>query len=172
MHVPFCDKLQVLGNHGEVLGAITYSVSTYRPVPYALQAAQRIQPQSQAQSESQQHGISLPAAVTEDDCSDSSSSSVAAIQTVSLGGQSQPGAHAAADALSDAAASQDSTALTAFGAHKRTARRHDERVPVAHDQQGTEAASSSLDEDLDADSLIPSSSGMLFGPCVNIWLLC
>lgn len=155
--------LQVLGNHGEVLGAITYSVTTHCPVPSAHQAAQRVQPQSQAQPESQQHDFSLPAAVTEADSTDSSISSVAPVQTASFGGQSQPGSHAAADAVSDAAASQDSTALTAFGTHRRTASKHDERAPLAHVQQGTKAVSSSLDKDLDADSLISSSSGVLFG---------
>ena len=158
--------LQVLGNYGEVLGAITYSVSTHCPVPSAQQAAQRVQqPWSQAQLESQQHDFSLHAAVTEDDRSDSSSSSssVTAIQTASLGGQSQLGSPAAADAVSDAGASQDSTALTAFGTHRRTGSKHDKREPLPHVQQGTEAVSGSLDEDLVADSLVPSSSGVLFG---------
>ena len=161
MHL-LCDQLQVLGNHGEVLGTITYSVSTHHPVPFTQQAAQRVQPQSQAKPGSQQHDISLPAAVAEEDCSHSSSSSVAPMQMASLGGQSQPGSHAA-DVMSDAAASQDSTALTAFGTNRRTASKHDVRAPLAHSQQGTEAVFSSLDEDLDADSLIPSSSGVLSG---------
>ena len=163
MHVHFCDQLQVLGNHGEVLGAITYSVSTHYPMPSGQQAAQRVQPPSQAQPEMQQHDSSLPAAVIKDDCSDSSNSSVAPIQSASFGGQSQPrNQAAAADAVSHAAASQDSTALTAFGRHRRTASKHDVPAPLAHGQQGTEAVSSSLDEDPDADSLISSSSGVLF----------
>ena len=159
-----CDQLQVLGDRGEVLGTITYSISTHHPVPFTQQAAQKVQPQSQAQPESRQHDISLPAAVTEEDCchSSSSSSSVTPMQTASLGGQSQPGSHAA-DAMSDAAASQDSTALTASGTNRRTASKHEVRAPLAHSQQGTEAVFSSLDEDLDADSLIPSSSGVLSG---------
>lgn len=158
-----CDQLQVLGDRGEVLGTITYFVSTHHPVPFTQQSAQRVQPQSQAQPESRQHDISLPAVVTEEECChSSSSSSVAPMQTASLGGQSQPGSHAA-DAMSDAAASQDSTALTAFGTNRRTASKHDLRAPLAHSQHGTETVFSSLDEDLDADSLIPSSSGALSG---------
>lgn len=128
-------------------------------MPSAQQAAQRTQPQphSQAQPDSDQHGIRSP----EDDCNESSSSTVAASYTASVGGQSQPEAHAATGAGSDAAALQDSTALTAFGTDLHIASKSDVSAAFDHDQQGTEAVSSSLDDDLQADSLIPSSSGML-----------
>lgn len=171
MHAPTISEmqLQILGNHGKVLGAITYSVSTHSPVPSAEQSAQRTQPQphSQAQPESDQHGILS----SEDDCSESSSSSVAAMHTASVGGQSQPAAHAATDAGSDAAALQASTVLTAFGTDMHTVSKRDVSAAVAHDQLGTEAVSSSLDGDLDADSLIPSSSGMLLEKGITSALL-
>lgn len=148
-------QLQILGDHGKVLGTVTYSVSTRSSVPSAQQAAQRTQPQphSQAQPESGQHGVCSP----EDDCNDTSSSSVAASHTASDGGHSLLEAHAATDAGSDAAALQ---ASTAFGTDVHTASKRDVSAALAHSQEGTEADSSSLD-DLDADSLIPSSSGML-----------
>lgn len=143
-----------------MLGAVTYSVSTHSPVPSAQQAAQRTQPHSQAQPESGQHAVCSP----EDDCSESSSSSIAASHTASDGGQSLLEAHAATDAGSDAAALQASTAA---GADVRTASKRDASAALAHSQEGTEAVSTSLDDDPDADSLIPSSSGILLRkwPC-------
>lgn len=153
-----------------MLGAITYSVSKHCPVATTQQAVQYTQPQPQAQPESLQHDISLPVAIQEDNCSDSSCSA-APIRRSSAGGQSQPASHAAAaaDALSDAAASQDSTALSAFSTHRRTTSKQDVSVPAAHGQQGTEALSSSLDDDGDADSLIPLSSGLLLEKTVPSW---
>lgn len=159
--------LQVVGKHGEVLGAIMYSLSTQRPVPSSQQSAQRSQPQPQP--ETQQQVSAFPAAVKEDESIESSSA--AHIHAALLGGRSQTAFHAAAaaDAMSDATASQDSTALTAVVTHRRAANKQDVGVPVGHGPQSTEALSSSLTDhdcdvdgnDDDAESLIPSSSGLL-----------
>ena len=160
LRTPHCwCALQVVGQHGEVLGTIIYSIGTQRPVPASQQ---RTQPQPQPQT--QQAGSTLPAAVRDDDSTESSSAGH--IQTASLGGQSQTAFHAAAaaDALSDATASQDSTALTAVSTHRRTTASMG--VPVGYGPQGTEALQSSLDDhrrndDGGAESLIPSSSAPL-----------
>ena len=158
-------QLQILGNNGKVLGAVTYSVSTHSSVPCAQRAAQRTQPQprSQAQPESGQRGVCSP----EDDCNDSSSS-VAASHTASDGGQSLLEAHAATDADSDAAALQ---ASTAFGTDVCTASKRDVSAALAQSQENTEAVPTSLDDDLHADSLIPSSSGMLLEMPVHCFVL-
>lgn len=162
--MPHGGALQVVGQHGQVLGAIIYSVGTQRPAPPSQQITQRTQPQPEP--ETQQQVSVFPAAVREDDSTESTSA--AHIQTASLGGRSQTAVYAAvaADAMSDATASQDSTALTAARTCRRTASKQDAGVPVGHGPQGTEALSSSLDDhdcddNDDAESLIPSSSGLL-----------
>lgn len=143
-----------------MLGAIIYSLSTQRPVP-TQQAIKRTQ--LELQPESQQQHASLAAAVKQDDCTDSSCSG-AHIRTASFGAQSQPACRpaAAADEVSDAAASLDSSALSAVSTHRRVVSKQYVGVPVAHGPQSTEVLSSSRDDHVedDAESLIPSSSGL------------
>ena len=158
-----CMHVQVVGNHGEVLGTISYSAGIHGPKHPAQQA---VQTTLQQQPESQQHRVSLSHVTRQKDSTstDSSGSAVsgAAGSSDSHGLLQQPVTHAAA---ADAAASQDSTALNAFKAQGHALHKQDMKGSIVHDQHATQAVAASR-EDAESEAFLPSSSGeMLAALC-------
>ena len=151
--------LQILGKDGELVGIVRYTAAAHRP----------LQPIQAAMQQLQQHKAGLSAAQSGHD-SVSTDRSIPAVtkQAVKSGRQHRQFAKQPVEATTAAGtmslASQDSMALSAFGGGAIPAgwQGGAEQQPAVYLSQSRETADSSHDEhsDSDADSLIPSGTGV------------
>lgn len=151
-------SLQILGKHGETLGNVQYAAATYRPI-YSMQHPTQ---QQQAKRSKAQPGY-------ESASSGGSILAVHALQHAESGGQQQllkQPAKQLLNAGTASLASQDSTALSAFGGSGIPAEWHAAHglqpgVNPSHGAESDEGPASLHSEHAheDADSLIPSGSG-------------
>ena len=167
-HQPYCSHsfthslcvggLQILGKHGETLGNVQYAAVTYRPI-YSMQHP--------TQHQQAKHSKAHPG--YESASSDGSILAVHALQHAESGGHRQLLKQPAKQQLTAGTASlasQDSTALSAFGGSGIPAEWHAAHglqpdVNPSHGAESEEGPASLHSEHAheDADSLIPSGSG-------------
>ncbi len=164
---------QVLGKHRELLGTVKYAAATHRPIHSAVNQVQL----------QQQHKADWSAAQSNHGCS-SIDSSIGTVtkQRVESGRHEQQLHQPLKQSMAAgkaSLASQDSTALSAYGGSAIPAEWHavasQQEAHHRHSVESDETAGSSHGhlEDRDADSLISSSSGWLqLHPCCCSVLCC
>ncbi|MCJ1241634.1 hypothetical protein MMC14_009640 [Varicellaria rhodocarpa] len=157
-------RSQILGRHGEVLGIIVFSASTHDPIHAAQQGAQRTSLQQQQHQTTLQAPEIALSDIAQDDDGDSSSTDSSFSAIPEPAGTSehpvvlqQALSHVAA---ADAAASQDSTALNAFVAHRRMLSKQGSGVPHLSSQDAALSSSQSDEHDAKSEAFLPSSSGV------------